>query len=327
MVAGTYQPGPDTTGVLPGTTLTPYNTGGGTLTLTTANQVFQDLEIYGDIKVQAAGIKFINCRFHGGLGWPSSVSCVIDCRNSICATNPPEIIDCTVSPDRPSYNRDCIMGSFIAKRCDLSGGCDGLGIYNTSTSQGANVLAEGNWIHDLVYWHPSPAHTDGTHNDCIQIQSGGTITIRGNYLDASCHPGDDSAYPDPDGPDFPGGTLVINNPEKPDLFTQPNGPHANGQAIIVQRNTGVALSNTVIVEKNWLSRGLTGANLKDGNYIFRDNWVIRNSFYLYTASPSSHYPIRPTSAAIGATITGLYTTNKYTDNGEVLTEANGGIKY
>lgn len=324
LVPGDYQPGPTTTGVVPGISLTPYNTGGTTLTLTTPNQVFQNLEIYGDVAVQAAGLQFLNCKFHGGLSWPTSQTAIIDCRHSSTIANPPLLVDCTIAAARPSYYRDGIMGNFTARRCDISHVNDGMGIYNTSTTVGAKTVAEANWVHDLVYWYPEPAHTDGTHNDCIQIQSGGDIHVIGNFLQGTSVRGDDSANSDTDGANS-GGSLSGTNPDKPTILTQANGPHINGGGVVVQRNTGVALSNTVIIEKNYFSNGLTGLNLKVGTYIVQDNRFHRASFYMY--SPTSQYPIRPTDATVGAAIAGLYTTNRYIDNGEVLTEANGGIRY
>lgn len=327
LVIGTYKPSASTTGVLDGVPLTPYNTGGADLVITTANQIFRNLDIYGNVKVQAPGVQFINCRLRGGTNWPTSATAVVDCRHANARSVPTLLEDCTITATRPSYYRDGIMGNFTARRCDIYNVLDGCGIYNVSSTDGAITTVEGCWIHDLVYWYPSPTHTDGTHIDCIQIQSGGEIHIFGNNLEGTARLGDDRAYADPDGTTYPGGALSGTNPEKPTQLTQPAGPHINGSGVIVQRNTGVALSNTVIVENNWLRNGGTALNLKDGTYVVRNNIIKRSSFYYYSGNPSNQYPIRPTSATTGAKVTGLYTTNRYEDNGEILTEANLGIRY
>ncbi|MGZ4659701.1 MAG: DUF4082 domain-containing protein [Arthrobacter sp.] len=316
LVPGTYKPSTSTTGTTG--SLTAYNTGGSTITVTMDNQVFQNLDIYGDVKVQAGGVQFINCRLRGGLSLPTSQTGIVDARHANAVANPPLLLDCTIAADRPSYYRDGIMGSFIARRCDISNVNDGCGIYNTSTSTGANATVEACYIHDLVYWYPDPAHSDGTHNDCIQIQSGGNIHIIGNYLKGTSLLGDDRPF---------GGSLSGDDPDKPTILTQTGGPHINGSCVLVQQNTGVALSNSVIVEKNWLSHGLTGANLQAGTYTFRNNTVDRASFYFYSGNPNNQYPVRPTSSTTGATVSGLYTTNRYEDDGELLTEANAGIRY
>jgi hypothetical protein len=347
LVPGDYKPSASTTGVLPGVTLTPHNTGGGTLTFSTADQTYRDLDIYGDINVTAPGIKFYNCRFRGGTSWPSSADCVVDCRSAgvlarTTTANPwagvPYFEDCTLAATRPAYFREGFMGHCHIKRCDISNTTDGIGTYNTDTSassKGARMIAEANWIHDLVYWYPEPAHADGTHNDCIQIQSGGHIRVIGNYLVGRSHLGDDRAYADPDGSTYAGGTLSADGTGKAGLFTQTNGDgvgHCLGAGIIVQRNSwnGApmhALDTNVVVEKNWFANGTSGANLKDGVYVFRNNWVKRGGFYMFTSNPTSQYPIRPTSATTGAKIVGLYDSNRFEDNGELCTEANLGIRY
>ena len=348
LVSGAYKPDSTTTGVLPGVTLTPYNpNAGSTINVTVADTTWRDMDVLAAVNIQAPGFRAFNCRFRGGTTWPSGQTGVVDCRSANVLTrtttaNPwlgvPYFEDCTVNATRPSYYRDGFMGHLHAKRCDISNTTDGIGSYNTdtsSTTKGARMIAEANWIHDLVYWHPEPAHSDGTHNDCIQIQSGGFIHVFGNYLHAVSHKGDDRAYADPDGSTYSGGTLSGDGTSKSGLFTQTNGDgvgHANGAGIIIQVGSWnganmKALDNNVICENNWFSNGLTGGNLKDGVYIFRNNIIKRRGFYMYTSSLDSQYPIRPESAATGAKITGLYTTNRFEDNGELCTEANGGIRY
>jgi len=347
LVSGTYKPDATNTGVIAGITLTPYNTGGAVLNITTADTIFANLDIYGDLNIQAPGVQFINCRLRGGTNWPTGQDAVADCRSATVLSRVTDIApwdgvpyfeDCTIYAQRPSYYRDGIDGHAWVKRCNIYNTNDGIGSYNTdtsSTTKGSRLKVEGSWIHELIYWAPEPAHADGTHNDLIQLQCGGYVHIIGNYLQGTVKLGDDRAYPDPDGTAYAGGSLSTDLTAKPGTFTQTNGDgvgHIQGAGTLIQCNSwgGVlmkALDNNVIVEQNWYSNGGMSGNLKDGVYVFQNNTIRRTAFYYWNGTLSNEYPIRPTSSTTGAKVTGLYTTNKYEDNGEILTVANGGIRY
>jgi hypothetical protein len=65
---GSYMPDNSTTGhITPRAQLSPYNASGTTLTITSDNQLFESLEIFGDIVIKAKNTIFQDCLFRGPL--------------------------------------------------------------------------------------------------------------------------------------------------------------------------------------------------------------------------------------------------------------------
>ncbi|MBK7861219.1 MAG: discoidin domain-containing protein [Archangiaceae bacterium] len=267
---GTYKPSASTTGVRAGTTLTPYNTSGADLVISRDGTVLENLDIYGDIKVRARNVVIRNSRLRGGKAIPSGNTGIVDANSAEVFNLLVE--DCTLTPDRPSYYRDGIVGhEYTARRNHIYRTNDGLGIFARPGGSGvANVTAEANYIHTLTYWSwdPVPSHTDGTHNDCVQIQGGANIHLIGNTIKCDQVDGVGS------GP-------------------SPRGNHA-GQGVLVQQNV-FPVSN-VVIEKNWLDDA--GATLKLNNTVggyasisavVRDNLFGRNQ---YDYNVGSQYVIR-----------------------------------
>ncbi len=75
---------------------------------------------------------------------------------------------------------------FTARACDISGIVDGIGAKNVSAySADLGVIVEDCWIHGF-YTAPDSYHSDNiTHNDGIQIHTGGGVTIRRNFIDCT----------------------------------------------------------------------------------------------------------------------------------------------
>jgi hypothetical protein len=185
LVYGTYVPDETTTGVLSGVTRTDYNTiaATGLVTLSTSGATYENLNFYGDIVVAAPNVTFRNCWFWGGIGHPPN--------NRGCLTvyangnhNGLELYDCTITAQSPSYYRDGIVGnSYKLFRCNIYNTNDGIGCYSATGGSGnCDVEIYGCYVHDLVYWGQDPAHSDGTHNDCLQFQGGSHLRIIGNYF-------------------------------------------------------------------------------------------------------------------------------------------------
>ena len=201
LVYGAYKPDATTTGVLPGTALvawdkTPSTTNTYVLDSSHNGKTYQNVIIYGDLSVTATGdVTFINCEFVGGSHVPGTQSGVIDCNPARTGTGKLILKDCTISPRKRSLNRDCIVGRrFRIERCDLSGGIDGVGAFCESKNGTAtNVDVLGCFIHDLSYLYPdyangvsgSTLHSDGSHNDGIQIQGGANIWVKGNNIECT----------------------------------------------------------------------------------------------------------------------------------------------
>lgn len=301
LALGSYQPSSTTSGVVAGTALKAYNTSGADLVITQDGTVLDGLDIYGDIKVRAKNVTIKNSRLHGGKAVPASNTGIVDA-NSAAVVNL-VVQDSTLIPDSPSYYRDGIVGhDYTARRNHIQGTNDGLGIFNRPGGPAAaNVTAEGNYIHGLTFFSKDPAHSDGTHNDGIQVQGGANIRIAGNNIVADSRPGTGSA-------------------------PNPRGTHA-GIGIMLQQN--VAKLANVVVDKNWVDDGQTSINIDNGKYsnitvTVTGNKLGRNQFDF---GNGSKYPVRVISRA-ASTTPGLTTTNRWADNLVLLAEGKTlGIRY
>lgn len=166
------------------------NTGAtGTLTIRSGNQyidtpgtTLQDLDIFGRVIVRTSGVSIINCRIRGD-NVTSGNQGLVDARHVSCSGL--TVQDCTLVPDYPSVWYTGIIGhDYNASGCDVYNVVDAFGVYNTYTTGLANVTISGNWGHDFHVYTPDPNHSDNkTHNDGVQIQGNGGVTITGNFLD------------------------------------------------------------------------------------------------------------------------------------------------
>lgn len=319
LVYGTYRPSALTTGHTG--TLTDLGTPATQNATLPDVPVLENRLIYGDIKWKGTSdITLKNCMLVGGSNPPASASAVVDCN----ATHQGRItlIDCTITPRDPR-NRDCIVGhNWSAYRCNLSAGIDGAGIFTTSGTN-ADVVMMGNWTHDLSYVYPdyrngvsgATWHTDGSHNDGVQMQGGRNVHLKGNFIDlVNSNPAPTNSGPNPDKEWL---SVVKGN---------------NGSGLIVQDNTGAGIDNTVIVEQNWFRGSLTQINIKPNmRFIFRNNRHFREVAINDTGLPGkwNGYWIRLDQRE-GAVITGLET-NVWEDGpfeGQPLVEPrDSGIHY
>lgn len=309
LVPGTYKPDSTTTG--PTTTALPvYNSASTqTLTITTNGTTLQNLVIYGDIKIQARDVTIKNCVLKGGDYIPSGNLGIVDCNSSLCFSA--VIEDCLIEPIKPSYYRDGIVGhEYTARRNEIRYTNDGLGAFITNANgTNCNVLIEANYIHSLTYWYPDPAHTDGTHNDGLQIQGGANIHVIGNNFLGTSVLGSGS------------GT----NPDKPRLLSE-TPKMINGSCVIIQKQSTTAPLVNVVIEKNWVNGGLTGFNMKPGSYTIKNNTIGRDWYNYNPTGNRSVYPIRGDDST-STSVTGLYTSNRWEDTGVLLSGvANGGVR-
>jgi len=293
--AATGKPSASNTGVPAGTTLTRYT---GPLTITADNTVIDKKAVYGDLKINARNVVIRNSYLHCGTNIPSGNSGCIDANGANVYNL--QIQKNTIIPDKPSYYRDGIVGhEFTATGNHISRSNDGIGIFNRpGGSLNANVTVTGNYIHDLTHWMNDPAHSDGTHNDAIQIQGGTNITIRGNNVV---------------------GSVVSGN----GLGTY--GKHG-GAALIINQN--VSQLRNVVIESNWFDDGQNSVCITNGKFstvslTFQKNLFGRNQ---YDFGNGSKYAIRIYVRA-ASKITGL-SNNRWEDTNVLMTEGrNTGIRY
>jgi hypothetical protein len=289
------KPNASNTGVPAGTSLTDYT---GPLTITTDGTVIDGKAVYGDLRIQARNVTIRNSYLHCGKDIPAGNTGCVDA-NSAKVFNL-TVENTTINPDYPSYYRDGIVGhEFTSRRNHITRTNDGLGIFNRPGGPAqANVTAEGNYIHDLTHWNYDPAHSDGTHNDGIQIQGGENIVIRGNNVVGSVVAGDGlGAF----------------------------GTHG-GAALLAQQN--VAKLANVVIENNWFDDAQNSVCIQHGKYssvavTLQNNYFGRNQ---YDFGNSSKYPIRIYSKS-ASQVTGL-ATNRWEDSNALLTEGrDSGIRF
>lgn len=288
-----------TAGVPDGAKLTKHV---GDIVITKPGTVLDHMDIYGRIKVEAANVTIKDCVVHGDAKAPTYNTALIDC-NSGAAKNV-LIEDSTLAPTTPSVWTDGVIGhDYTADRVNTYNVVDGFGVYNnTGNKKDANVTIENSDIHDLSYFANDPNHSDGTHNDGIQIQGGGNIRIIDNTIEA-----------------FKSKTAGTQGSDK---------AQAPGSGILIQGNVSPVFD--LDVEGNTIDGSKAGINIRTNaagsqpigevidNRLGRNEWDYGNG---------SKYPIRVQSKAIDK-LTAPLTSNVWSDNGEPLADGrNLGIRY
>lgn len=152
--AGGY-PDATNTGVPVGATLT----ASGALTVNTNGAVIQNLNIVnGHITVNANNVTIRNCRITTYDYYPienNGTGLVVE--------------DCEITGTVSSVTSSIAGSNYTARRCNLSGGADGL-------KANSNVVIVDCYIHDLRV-------SDGSHNDGIQTVGGDNGTVTHNTID------------------------------------------------------------------------------------------------------------------------------------------------
>lgn len=265
LVLEQYEPDEGTAGVPAGVTLANYNAA-STATVTLAAGTYTRQRIHGRI-AWSGDVNLVECELLGpqttGLSGDEGI---INGNNS--NTGHLTATDCTIRPQVETNGRNGALGKeFSLIRCRIYGGVDAVGIY-TLTAWGtpnANVDVHGCLLDDLVYVYPdtiTTSHTDGTHNDCIQVQGGGNISIRGCSIRAYAHP--------------LAGTGT--NPVKPYLLDG-GRKWANGAGIIVQKQSSTYAITNLVISGNYTRGGLTHLNAKTasaGTYSYTNNRSYRD---------------------------------------------------
>ncbi|HAP89274.1 MAG TPA: hypothetical protein DCR15_05690 [Arthrobacter bacterium] len=304
LVPGTFRPSASNTGIPVGTVLGSLGVPSKPFVITVDGTVIDGMNIYGDVKVQAKNVTIKNSYLHGGNYIPSGNSGVVDANSNLVYGL--RLLNNYIHPDVPSYYRDGVVGhEYYAARNHVWGTNDGFGVFNKAgLSSLANVTIEGNYVHDTIYFRNDPAHSDGTHNDGVQVQGGENIRIYANTIV-------DSGITGPFGGD----------PNKPGA----PAPHGHGCSVILQNNTGTALKN-VVVDSNWIDDGLASTCIKPGEVTVSNNRYMRNQWHWNNQPSGQQYVIRIDSRS--KTIVHGLNTNVWDDTGAVLTEGrNSGIWY
>lgn len=158
-------PGPGSTGVPPGTELTPS----GPLNIWQAGTVVDGLDVAGCVSVRASDVTIRNTRIRCDKP-PSGVAVLLGggAKNLVLES---------VEVDGRGTSEVCIgWGGYTLREVDLRGCVDGARF-------GYQVTIENSWVHDL-------ARIGTLHPDALQTTSGADVVIRHNTLDARSPSGD-----------------------------------------------------------------------------------------------------------------------------------------
>lgn len=205
----------------------------GNLTIKTPGVVIDGIDLAGSINVQAADVTIRNSRIRGPQDGQVLTTGLIN------ATSPSvrnlTIENNLLQPDQNVFVYNGIVGhDYTARGNEISRTGDGLGVFNTHGPQ-ANVLIEGNYIHDLAWAIPDPErHPEGSHNDGIQVQGGSGIVIRNNRIETF-------------------------NARDIGLVNHPQWSRYAMQGIMVQNN--VSPVSDVLISGNHVSGGTSGIHL------------------------------------------------------------------
>lgn len=303
IVPGAAKPvGGQTCGLIDESKLTEYNAPTvDTFTIPDGTDLTDKL-VYGDAKlptVMNEGITGQNVLFVGGRHVPTTNSSVIDATTTRSGTSTLLTLkDFEIRPRRESLNRDGVRGHRLRlhRPWIRNTTVDGMGLFVLPGQNGGQIDAQvfAGVIEDLAYFYPdydngvsgAAEHTDGTHNDCIQIHGGTNWLIEGMFLNGTGHK---SAYSAGDGP-------------TPYVWQK---GFAKGSALIVTDDSGVAPDATGICRKSWLHGGEAQLFVTAGvTFTFTDNR--HSSTGLTNTSPTwNTYFVRYEYPATGSKVIGL----------------------
>jgi hypothetical protein len=250
LVVGTYKPDATNTGLL-GDPARPLTVVNGDYTASTAGAAIKDLEIRGRLIVTAANVTVDNCWVRGPATWPDADSGLVLCSNPSLNL---VLRDCLLQPQTPDERIDGIRyNGYTAIRCRILQVVDGLAMFSTSAGA-VNAYAYGCWIGPLTKFYPDAVHTDGTHNDGVQLQGGSTAVIRGCRID---------------------GTIDQTTGNTGGLNTNPGGaaksPVCRQINAVIQLNANTGPLAGVTIEDNWLYGGILGINGLDSDFSTASN--------------------------------------------------------
>lgn len=288
---GTYKPTLADVGWLddPSITMTTIN---ANVNMTTSGQVLENSIVNGFVDMRSSNQIVRNCIVRGPASNPSFLTRAL-ISTAFSGTSNALIEDTTCNMQTPQSDCDGITGhDYTARRVHTKRTTDGFGVFNTSSPGSAvNVNIFGCYVEDMARFFPDATHDDGTHNDCIQIQGGSAIVIRGNYL---------NGYLSQDA----GNTDGLNRQEPP--FDTINS--------CIQFNNNVGNTSNVLIEDNWLygaEIGMNGGSLTAAVNLgtIRDN-NFGHDQTLTTPGTNTTYTIN-----INDTPTVSFSGNVYEDNG------------
>lgn len=171
--AGSHVPDATTTGVPTGTPLTVRE---GDLTITQAGTVIDGMDVRGFITVKAKNVTIRNTVVRGR---PTTTARGLV---TVEKTGGLTIEDSEIYAANPSWFVDGLRagGSLTARRLNIHDVIDTMHLYGELP-----VVLESSWLHDTLHYEDDPAHSDGSHDDNIQIVKSTDVTIKGNRIEGA----------------------------------------------------------------------------------------------------------------------------------------------
>ncbi|WP_210509047.1 right-handed parallel beta-helix repeat-containing protein [Naasia sp. SYSU D00057] len=162
--------GNGSTGVPAGTQLKVVQ---GDQTITTAGTVLDGLDIRGRVIVKAENVTIKNSIIRG-----TDQGGKYGLVDAMAGKPGLKIYDSEIVATTPNYTVNGIMGSgFELHRVNIHNTVDQVHI------AGSNVVVKDSWLHGTVHYENDPYHSDGSHDDNIQIVAGNNILISGNVME------------------------------------------------------------------------------------------------------------------------------------------------
>jgi hypothetical protein len=137
-------------------------------TVSSADQIFNNVRFECAVVLAAANPQFNHCEFVGGLTPGTSDRALVTAHSAAATAS--YFNYCTAKPEHPSkYWSNCFHGHRLRLlRCDLSGTEDCIAMYSPVFSESNNII-HCSYLHDIVFWQPdSIGRPEGSHNDLIQ---------------------------------------------------------------------------------------------------------------------------------------------------------------
>ncbi|MFS0701032.1 right-handed parallel beta-helix repeat-containing protein [Cellulomonas sp. 179-A 4D5 NHS] len=165
--------GPGSTGVPAGTALATHN---GDLVITQPGTVIDSLDIHGLVKVKADNVTIKRSIIRGRPLTGSMGLITNDLGKYRFTLEDSELVAADASP----HVSGIIGHNFEVRRTEIAKVIDSVHI------TGSDVLVEGSWLHDNLFYAQDPNHNGGpSHADSVQIQGGSNITFRGNTIEGA----------------------------------------------------------------------------------------------------------------------------------------------
>lgn len=162
-------PGAGNTGVPAGTTLKKVY---GDIVVKTPGTVLNALDVHGRIVVRAANVTVSNSIIRGTDS--GSINGLIE--TMIGAPNL-VVKNSEIVASKPNYQVNGVMGwNFTLSKVNIHGVVDAVDV------AGGNVTVADSWLHNNLHFAYDPGHSNGSHDDSIQVQSGSHIRITNDTM-------------------------------------------------------------------------------------------------------------------------------------------------